>query len=53
MANILIRTEERENRQNEILRKCGYSPNNVNSSQKEMADYIAQKTYEEIKKMSK
>jgi hypothetical protein len=51
MANLIIQSEERAARENEILRMCGKSLGNSTSEHREMAALISEKTYEEIKKM--
>lgn len=51
MANVIIKSDERIVRENEILARCGHNPETANSEQREMAQLISEKTYEEIKKM--
>jgi hypothetical protein len=49
MANVIIKDEDRRKREEKILRDFGHNQNS-SKEMKEHAEYVAQKTYEVIKK---
>lgn len=53
MANVIIKSEERIRQQNEALREYGIDPRRASSSQRDMADCVAQKTNEAYKEARK
>jgi hypothetical protein len=46
MANVIIKTDERIQQQNQALKEYGIDPRSATSGQREMADCVAQKTNE-------
>lgn len=51
MANVIIHNDERKTETNRTLRDYGINPDRATKAQREMADCIAQKTSETLKKL--
>lgn len=49
MANVIIKDSERQQRESEILRDFGHSPENASREMREHAEYVAEKTKEVLK----
>jgi len=50
MANVIIKNSERQERTNKVLKDFGYSGSTANRQTRELAEYIAQRSHEVIKK---
>lgn len=50
MANVIIKSSERQERTNKVLRDFGYNGSNASKQTKEYAECVAQKSYEAMKK---
>ena len=46
MANVIIRSDERRQREEQILKDFGYNPNAATKEKREKAEYIAEKVNE-------
>ena len=53
MANIILKSDARKEREKKILNDIGPGPHIATQQDRENADCIAEKTYEMIKKMRK
>lgn len=51
MANIIIKSDGRQKRENKILRDFGYTPGSAGRVIKEYAECVAEKSREAIKQM--
>jgi hypothetical protein len=49
MANVILKSDDRKQRERQILKDFGYSSNTASKEAREKAEYIAEKTME-IKK---
>lgn len=50
MANVIIKSSERQERANKVLRDFGHSSSTANKQARECAECVAQRSYEVIKK---
>lgn len=50
MANVIIKSSERKERTNRVLRDFGHNSSTVNKQTREYAECIAQRSHEVIKK---
>jgi len=50
MANVIIKSSERQERTNRVLRDFGHNSSTANKQTREYAEYIAQRSHEVIKK---
>jgi len=46
MANFIVKNEDRQKREEQILKDFGYNPNAATKEEREKAEYIAEKVNE-------
>lgn len=49
MANIIIKSDERKDRERQILKDFGHDPSRAGKEQRELAEHIAEKCHEALK----
>lgn len=53
MANIIIKSDERKQREQKVLREFDHNPHKASRETREQAEYVAEKTHEIIQKNKK